>query len=294
MKKLLITLTLSVIAFAASALNLTITNQSFTETDSITQGSEQWLDIKSSGGYTSSDWFTITIAHVNVDGSVSNAEMIVNEQYYIAFDDLPFNPDGSIRYKFNIPSNYRGGKFRIMISFSTQKVYGLLKLTENDKIKALTITSQSFTETDSIQQKSIQWLDIKSSGFYNSTDKFTITIEHVNSSGPESNSAVLINELYQTAFNGLPFNQDGSQRIEFNMPDRYIGGKFRIMISFSTQKVNGLIKYPHDLVSSIEDNYLIADDTKTYYDLIGNKVIPTTGLYIWKDAKGSSGKVHIQ
>lgn len=128
------------ICFGAKALTLDVVNTSFEEYVEINQSSQQYLDIKASGDHTGSDYLTIKIYHVDVsNGSLHNETTLLNEKYYQYFLPLEVSKvDGSRRIFITIPEDFRGGKFKITVSFNNENIYGLLKQTATGIIHPIT------------------------------------------------------------------------------------------------------------------------------------------------------------
>lgn len=108
-----------------NALTFAIVNSSFNDSVSIQQGSSHWIDIKSSGAYSSSTRMRFFISHHNIDQTISNVIAIFDEQYYSYFDTLQINTDGSRRLHFTMPTAYIGGTFDIS-DLSLSMAYGII------------------------------------------------------------------------------------------------------------------------------------------------------------------------
>lgn len=151
MKKIIIFLFV-IYCFEAKAVSLQIVNASFNESTTISRGSQQWIDVKVTGGtYTSSTRLRVFINHVDNVGVKSNMQELLNEQYYTYFLNIPLNPDGeSRRVYFNMPSTYDDGKFSIDVNLNPTTTFGTLEslisgindpnYTENNKVYYFTLT----------------------------------------------------------------------------------------------------------------------------------------------------------
>jgi len=144
MKKLT-TISLILISFYASAVKWNMygssfsyykfrtedqTTVTFNDSGTVELGTEQFLKVKGSGGFTSGDWLTLTIQHVNDNGTLSDKDTLIHVQYDLYYSSLPFEPDGTKKIVFTLPASYKSGKFLITwAGYTTDKVYG--RIAEN-------------------------------------------------------------------------------------------------------------------------------------------------------------------
>jgi hypothetical protein len=101
------------------------TTITFNDSGTVELGTEQFLKVKGSGGFNSGDWLTLTIQHVNANGSLSDKDTLIRTQYDLYYTSLPVEPDGTRKIKFTLPASYKSGKFLVTwAGYTTDKVYG--------------------------------------------------------------------------------------------------------------------------------------------------------------------------
>jgi hypothetical protein len=129
MKKIILFLFVLYTGFNVKAVSLQIVGASFDESAEISRGTQQWIDVKVTGGtWTSSTRLRLFINHINNVGVASNMQELLNEQFSTYFLNIPLNLDGeSRRVYFNMPINYDDGKFSIDVNLNPTTTYGVLE-----------------------------------------------------------------------------------------------------------------------------------------------------------------------
>ncbi|HXP52158.1 MAG TPA: hypothetical protein VN922_19535 [Bacteroidia bacterium] len=112
--------------YNAIALTYIITNSSFNQTDSVCLSSNQSIDVKTTGNYTSSDHLKIYISHIDAVGNSSNLSLLLDSIFWTYYPSLPTNADGSKTIYFHMPASYLFGRFSICIDLGPSLAYGLL------------------------------------------------------------------------------------------------------------------------------------------------------------------------
>ena len=105
----------------------TIVNSSFSESEPVQRGSEQYIDFKiTQGGWTSGSLFALFITHNQEDEyeTKTNHTILMEENLYeLYFEILTPNEDDSRRVYFTLPEEYPEGLFEISVNL-TEPVYG--------------------------------------------------------------------------------------------------------------------------------------------------------------------------
>ena len=110
---------------AAHAQFTTIVNSSFSESEPVERGSEQYIDFLRVNTWNSSSRFVIFIRHNTEDefGTQTPPVELMNELFWEFYETLPVNEDNSRRVYFTLPEEYPEGLFEISINL-TEPVYG--------------------------------------------------------------------------------------------------------------------------------------------------------------------------
>lgn len=128
MKKLFTILLLSAISFTASAVSWKFYGSSFSkyvkrketsvfvvfpDSGTVELGSRQYVRVMQYGSYHSGDKMSLTIEHINPNGTLSDKDTLIRIQYDLWWSALPFEPDMCKKVHFNIPDKYKTGKFQV-------------------------------------------------------------------------------------------------------------------------------------------------------------------------------------
>jgi hypothetical protein len=128
MKKLFIILLMSGISsFTASAVSWKFYGASFSahlkviksntnifpDSGTVELGSRQYVRVMQYGSYHSGDKMSLTIEHINPNGTLSDKDTLIRIQYDLWWSALPFEPDMCKKVYFNIPDKYKTGKFQV-------------------------------------------------------------------------------------------------------------------------------------------------------------------------------------
>lgn len=121
MKKLLLFL-LSTIAISTNAMYIDVVGSSFNSIDPVELGSSQWVDVKLVGSLSTSDSIRLFIMHM--EGTKhSLTTKVYSKRYFMDFEYLPKNTDGTYRVYLELPISYPIGDF-ILTGLSPTKVSG--------------------------------------------------------------------------------------------------------------------------------------------------------------------------
>lgn len=100
----------------------------FNDSGTVKLGSDQFIKVMQKGTYNSGDWITLTIQHVNENGSLSDKDTLLRVQYDLYYSSLPTEPDGTRKIIFTLPTSYKSGKFLVTwAGYTTDKVYGRIE-----------------------------------------------------------------------------------------------------------------------------------------------------------------------
>ena len=163
----------------------------------------------------------------------------------------------------------------LLLTFSISSSYAALDFYE--------LSKKSFKLNDSLLIGSDQWVDLKLLQPYYSMEPIVIAIQNLNS----TQGTIVISTYLKFAVK----NTDGTYRVNFKLPTNYMLGKFKLTINECYGEYNAILT--DKVTTGIDDEQLGTQATRTYYDILGNQVIPIEGLYIWRDTKGLSGKEYI-
>jgi len=111
---------------ATQAQFTTIVNSSFSESEPVQRGSEQYIDfIITNNQWTTASRFRLAIRHNMEDENETKTPPLelMNEIFHEFYPELPRNEDGSYRVYFNMPEEYPEGLFEISINLA-HPVYG--------------------------------------------------------------------------------------------------------------------------------------------------------------------------
>lgn len=115
MKRLILFLALFLDSPFTWAVNYTVTACSFVDSSVVQYNSAQWIDVKVSGSYTSSDRIKIHLTQMIGSVTISSYTPIFDQSFYSYFLNLPQQANGSRRAYFNMPASYPTGKFQLSI-----------------------------------------------------------------------------------------------------------------------------------------------------------------------------------
>jgi len=98
----------------------TIVNSSFSESEPVERGSEQYIDFIITGQFSTASRFRLFIQHNPVDEYESRTNLLelMTEVFHEFYPELPRNEDGSYRVYFNLPEEYPEGLFEISINLT--------------------------------------------------------------------------------------------------------------------------------------------------------------------------------
>jgi hypothetical protein len=164
----------------------------------------------------------------------------------------------------------------ILIAFVSFQAHAILVLDikgTSFSVKGNRTTELTYTFQDSgtVELGTTQFLKLEARNSFTSSDRLIITIQHVNDNNTLSKNDTLLNVQFYKIWDSVQFDNDGTKKIQFQLPVDYQSGKFLITNNKSSDKAYGVIATP----TGIEDD-LFYSKTEIkevfYFDVNGVKI----------------------